>query len=309
MDSQAFDIDHDCVGTHIFQYNYSHDNAGGFFLLMGKVIRNNEMGDFEKAIIRYNISQNDGNSFPRIFELHDFVDVDLDIQVYNNVFWSGSGTMAIQCKGSYFGGIVFTNNIFYAPNGTYPDLVELNNNIYFPHAAPAHDTSSLNQDPRFINAGSGGEGFSTVSGYQIYPDSPAIGAGKRIPDNGGYDFWGNIVPDDHPPCIGAHQYNKQSGIDEKDFRYGLLTSNIYPNPFTDSVFIHYCLQESTYIRIDILDQSGRPVKCLLDDRIASGDHLISWDTSDNSGRMVTPGFYYCSIKSDQSIICHKMIVL
>ena len=27
MDSQAFDIDHDCTGTHLFQYNYSHDNS------------------------------------------------------------------------------------------------------------------------------------------------------------------------------------------------------------------------------------------------------------------------------------------
>ncbi|MFD1440071.1 Ig-like domain-containing protein [Lacticaseibacillus hegangensis] len=49
-DAEAFDIDMACDGV-IYQYNYSHDNAGGFMLTMG---------DQKNSIIRYNISANDG---------------------------------------------------------------------------------------------------------------------------------------------------------------------------------------------------------------------------------------------------------
>lgn len=49
-DAEAFDIDMACDGV-IYQYNYSHDNAGGFMLTMG---------DQQNSIIRYNVSANDG---------------------------------------------------------------------------------------------------------------------------------------------------------------------------------------------------------------------------------------------------------
>ncbi|MCL2879320.1 MAG: right-handed parallel beta-helix repeat-containing protein, partial [Treponema sp.] len=46
-------LDDDCFGgDNIYQYNYSHDNEGGFFMTMGQ--GNN-------VIVRYNISVNDGS--------------------------------------------------------------------------------------------------------------------------------------------------------------------------------------------------------------------------------------------------------
>jgi hypothetical protein len=309
MDSQAFDIDHDCIGTHIFQYNYSHDNTGGFFLLMGSSIQNVEMGKFERAIIRYNISQNDGNSFPRIFELHDFVNTDLDIQVYNNVFWYDTSTMTIQCKGSYFGGIVFTNNIFYAPSGTYSNQIELNNNLYYPHNPPEHDPSPINEDPLFIDAGSGSEGFNTLAGYQLQPNSPAIGAGVQIIENGSQDFWGNIVSEDYPPCIGAHQFNINTKIPGKVFYDRLLVKEIIPNPFTNTVTITYFLSERTKIRIQIFNQKGKLVKCLVDEETYEGTHKLIWNAEDNFGNPVLPGIYFCSLNTSSSIKCLKLILL
>ena len=56
LDGQSFDSDRHCHNT-TFQYNYSHDNDGGFLLIMGD--------DNSDNIVRYNISQNDG---ARIFQ-------------------------------------------------------------------------------------------------------------------------------------------------------------------------------------------------------------------------------------------------
>lgn len=60
-DGQGFDADYNCWNT-IIQYNYSHDNYGGFLLVCNQ---GNSLGeDFNKgtfnAIVRYNVSINDG---------------------------------------------------------------------------------------------------------------------------------------------------------------------------------------------------------------------------------------------------------
>lgn len=52
-DGMAYDVDQGNIGT-TFQYNYSHDNEGGFFLLC-----NNGPGIVRGAVIRHNVSRND----------------------------------------------------------------------------------------------------------------------------------------------------------------------------------------------------------------------------------------------------------
>ena len=60
-DGQAFDSDGFCRNT-VFQYNYSHDNDGGFMLICGR----ENVG----TTIRYNISQNDQT---RLFHFYDLI--------------------------------------------------------------------------------------------------------------------------------------------------------------------------------------------------------------------------------------------
>ncbi len=60
-DGQGFDSDYNCLNTTI-QYNYSHDNAGGFLLICndgGSLGKGWNIGT-ENTVIRYNISVNDG---------------------------------------------------------------------------------------------------------------------------------------------------------------------------------------------------------------------------------------------------------
>ena len=229
LDSQAFDIDWGCGGKHIFQYNYSHDNAGGFFLFMGGIVNDNAKVPFEKAIVRYNISQNDGadpmllsdgSTMPRLFELHNFAGETYNIEIYNNVFYYDRGSFHIQLKGTTFNNVRFTNNIFYGPAGTYPTnggQLVYDNNLYYGHAAPSADVHAITGDPLFLNPGIGGDGRATVDGYQIQFGSPAIAAGAIITDNGGLDFWGNVVPSDSAPCVGVHEFDPtlDMGFDQR----------------------------------------------------------------------------------------------
>jgi hypothetical protein len=218
-DGQAFDSDGFCANT-VFQYNYSHDNDGGFMLICGR--------ENSGTIIRYNISQNDRE---RLFHFYDLIN---DTRIYNNVFYTAKGIdlhlflwtpgrsgwatdthvynniFVIEGTGrnSYgigkkkiddgvwiskpgFGGtknVVFRNNVL---RGNYQDVPE--------------EWKSLAFDPMLVAPGSGKEGFDSLAGYKLRDGSRCIRAGVPVENSGDRDFWGNKVPAEGNPSIGAHE--------------------------------------------------------------------------------------------------------
>lgn len=195
-DSEAFDDDNSCRGT-VFQYNYSHDNAGGFLLVCGGA---------GGTVVRYNISQNDAIA---TFSLEgDGVE---DISIYNNVFYVGPGTTVNMTRNT-FGvphNVRYFNNIFFADGtityhfGSVKTTVFENNVFYGNHPGRPGDPRALTCDPLLVKPGSGGNGIGTLSGYKLKPHSPCRGAGKIIPENGGRDFWGRRLPKGRPPGLGV----------------------------------------------------------------------------------------------------------
>ncbi len=109
VDGEGFDSDYRCRRS-IFQYNYSHDNEGGFMLVCSP--GNSYCTD---TVIRYNISQNDGLGFSRVFYFGGGSD---NTSIYNNVIYVGAGKKLplIDC-GTWDGGkpknMRFYNNVFY----------------------------------------------------------------------------------------------------------------------------------------------------------------------------------------------------
>lgn len=204
MDSEAFDIDLSSPGYTIIQYNYSHDNEGGFFLHMG-----DPGPDFTYGIVRYNISQNDGNGFNhRTFELHGHPNGKVvPIYLYNNTFYNDTMIGVLDRAGGtgIHPGLQFRNNIFHAPAFQFDDQANIvyNHNLYYPGAKAASDSSSLQTNPLLAGPGTGGSGMNTLSGYKLSAVSPAIHAGMLINNNGGKDFFGLPVSGSNPPTIGA----------------------------------------------------------------------------------------------------------
>jgi hypothetical protein len=106
----------------------------------------------------------------------------------------------------------FSNNIFYYAGGSAPwrfgesaGNVFRHNVFYGDHQDLPPDEHAITSDPMLVAPGSGREGMDSLAGYQLRAGSFCLGAGAVIPDNGGRDFWGNPVPRDRPPDIGAHQ--------------------------------------------------------------------------------------------------------
>lgn len=209
-DGYGYDIDGDCDNI-TFEYNYSHDNDGGFILLVNHNTHN--------GIVRYNISQNDHQfqiacahnpgASPTIW--------DFTGKIYNNTFYAKEPgrTKTILMLGRPKHTELY-NNIFYVEADTvneiltpYPSTVVRHHNLYyFGNSKNAYtvdeEDAIIGKDPKFIAAGTGGLGIDSVDGYKLFEDSPCIGSGYLIEDNGGRDYWGNEVSSSEAPNIGAY---------------------------------------------------------------------------------------------------------
>jgi hypothetical protein len=204
-DGQGFDSDYECRRS-LFQYNYSHDNEGGFFLICGPARSYNE-----DTIIRYNISQNDGLNSARVFHLGGFA---TNTHIYNNTIYVGKhqDLPLISCTewdGGNARGTRFYNNIFHVDGrvtydwGNSRDMRFENNVFCGTHVNPPEDpqrgTNCVLRAP-----GTGGQGMGSLEGYRpTNGASPSVG--RVMPNNGGRDFFGAPAPMDRAPRVGASE--------------------------------------------------------------------------------------------------------
>jgi hypothetical protein len=202
-DGQGFDSDYRCRRS-VFQYNYSHNNEGGFFLICAPGHSYNE-----NTIIRYNISQNDGVNSARIFHISGAKNT----KIYNNTIYVGANqnlplVLFDEWDGGFARDTFFYNNIFYVDGqvsyrlGRSENTVFANNVFWGNHRRPPVDPFAITNQPALIKVGSGGAGLHSLAGYQLRSAGDCL-PGRMIPDNGGRDFFGRPVPADQPPCIGA----------------------------------------------------------------------------------------------------------
>ncbi len=198
-DGQAYDSDIFSDGT-VFQYNYSHDNLGGFMLLMNSS---------SNSTLRYNISRND-----RGILIHYSLGLPPNTRIYNNTFYIANGT-STKILGRNSGDdaskkTYWNNNLVYnLGSGGYDSLGGLvaDYNAYFgnhPASEPA-EAHKVTANPKLAAPGTGGTGFATLGGYQLLDGSPLINTGTTLAGFAGVDFLGNPLTNG-PTDIGAHEY-------------------------------------------------------------------------------------------------------
>jgi hypothetical protein len=225
-DGEGFDSDWNSRNT-IIQYNYSHDNDGGFLLICneGGHDAGESVGN-AGTIVRYNISQNDHH---RGINIAGPVS---NATIYNNTIYVGEGervdlVLQSDWKG-WADGTSFYNNIFYVDgeaqlsygisrsrDGAYLTAAGVGEsrhnvfdyNLYFGKLKPAaNDQHSLNSDPLFAALGRAVTGIKTAVAYRLRAGSSAIGTGRIMSGSGGRDFFGTAVPS----CAGVDRGAVQS---------------------------------------------------------------------------------------------------
>ena len=80
----------------------------------------------------------------------------------------------------------------------------------------------------------------------------------------------------------------------------------FPNPFNDSTRIHFSIDRDSNIECQIFNNRGQNIKTILQGFRPSGSYLANWDGTDQAGKSVSSGVYFCSLESES---CRQMIKL
>ncbi len=236
----GYNSDGNCRNS-LFQYNYSHDNEGGYHLIIGP-----DTGDWTVGcvgtVIRYNISVNDGLKtldYSPTFNISGNVQ---DTHIYNNTIYIGTQRQPIELFRFHNGGGVWPdatkihNNIFHVAGSVYfiwggsTDNAFSHNVWYGDILNPPVDPFGTTSDPDLMNPGS-----LAAKDYRVLFGSVAISNGMLIADNGGLDYFGNTVSASTSPSIGAHEYQTDSTIDsDGDKMTDLWESNYGLNPLNST---------------------------------------------------------------------------
>jgi hypothetical protein len=98
-----------------------------------------------------------------------------------------------------------------------------------------------------------------------------------------------VVAGTHGKGIYSINIPAGSGTDETEIpQLARLAQNV-PNPFNPMTTISFSLQVGGPTRLTVFDVAGKRIKTLVDDDIEAGDHRVTWQGTDDSGRPVAAG--------------------
>jgi len=88
-----------------------------------------------------------------------------------------------------------------------------------------------------------------------------------------------------------------------------LGMNIAPNPFNPATTLRFALPSSGHVDLRILDVRGALVTVLRSEVFEAGEHQITWNGTDRSGRSVGSGIYYAMLVTDDGSLTKKMLLV
>jgi hypothetical protein len=104
-------------------------------------------------------------------------------------------------------------------------------------------------------------------------------------------------------------YLTMDGIEDENLPLSFELHQNYPNPFNAQTVIEFQLSEPARVNLAVYDIAGRKVADLAGEDYTSGQHLLTWDGTDNTGKSVSSGIYLYKMKAGDLIETRKMLLM
>lgn len=82
-----------------------------------------------------------------------------------------------------------------------------------------------------------------------------------------------------------------------------------PNPGRQTIKIPFTLSSSALVQLRIYDVSGRPVKTLVQETRAPGNHVVLWDGVDGDAGRMAPGVYFYRMTVGGWVSQRKIVII
>jgi len=112
---------------------------------------------------------------------------------------------------------------------------------------------------------------------------------------------------DDVQITGVEEIQTDTEDDLVDFSPRLLGN--FPNPFNPETVIKFQIARESNVKLNVFNIKGQLVKTIMDDFMDPGSYSMKWDGTDISGRSLSSGVYFYNLRSGNSSISRKMILL
>ncbi|MCZ6818680.1 MAG: T9SS type A sorting domain-containing protein [Calditrichaeota bacterium] len=116
----------------------------------------------------------------------------------------------------------------------------------------------------------------------------------------GRSIWRREVGSDDPTFVES---------DLQEVPESIALHQNYPNPFNQGTTISYDLNKSAITQLTIYNLRGETIRRLISGVQTTGKHQLAWDGRDDSGRVVSSGVYFYSLKVGESVRTRRMVLL
>jgi flagellar hook assembly protein FlgD len=86
-------------------------------------------------------------------------------------------------------------------------------------------------------------------------------------------------------------------------------SDNFPNPFNPATRVRFSLASRGPVSLRVYDVSGRLVRILIDDIRDAGSYEVAWDGTNDEGRSIASGIYFCRMETTGYERSLKMVLL
>ncbi|MBD3374449.1 T9SS type A sorting domain-containing protein [candidate division KSB1 bacterium] len=197
-------------------------------------------------------------------------------------------------------------------------IVSLTNSIIWGHVAPVvslqnsaemtitysnikggfEGTGNLELEPLFVDAENGN--------FHLSPTSPCIDSGDPAAD-----YTSEPMPNGGRVNMGAFGNTK----DAQTSAGTVVASNLsqpyqfkiappFPNPFNSQTTIHFSLDKSQQVRIDVINTNGQIVQTICNEHKNSGSHVFHW----NAGEL-SSGIYFLQLSTPYKTAIQKCTLI
>jgi hypothetical protein len=83
----------------------------------------------------------------------------------------------------------------------------------------------------------------------------------------------------------------------------------YPNPFNPETQIRFALPEAGEVKLQIFNSTGQLVRTLVNNRMAAGNHAITWNATDGFGVRVVSGVYLYILRAGGFTAQRKLVLM
>jgi hypothetical protein len=124
---------------------------------------------------------------------------------------------------------------------------------------------------------------------------------------------GQVAGTSYWALIGFWQPEGQTGVREQAYSpgQGPLVTRLYvpqPNPFRTHLAIRYSLATEGPVTLRVHDLTGRVVRTLADGVMRPGRYSLSWSGTDDRGRGVARGVYFCRFTACDYCATEKLVL-